>query len=146
MFDGSIRIDPVVKNGLTQGVEKIVQDETQPQSRLPGFYTLPAPERKAVISRQALLSDLESECLAKDGALGQELSDTFIENSIGSFELPLGIATNFRINQADVLVPMAVEESSVVAAAVMGLSSPVPAGALPRQYRASHDRTNSNIQ
>ncbi len=55
--------------------------------------------------------------LAGDGALPLTLADSMIENVIGRFELPLGVATNFQINGKDYLIPMAVEEPSVVAAA-----------------------------
>ena len=55
--------------------------------------------------------------LVGDGALPLNLADGMIENVIGRFELPLGIATNFQINGKDYLIPMAVEEPSVVAAA-----------------------------
>ena len=55
--------------------------------------------------------------LVGDGALPLTLADGMIENVIGRFELPLGIATNFQINGKDYLIPMAVEEPSVVAAA-----------------------------
>jgi hydroxymethylglutaryl-CoA reductase len=54
------------------------------------------------------------------GALTGELVDVFIENGIGAFSLPLGLATNFRVDGRDYLVPMAVEETSVVAAASHG--------------------------
>ena len=53
-------------------------------------------------------------------ALTGELVEVFIENGIGAFSLPLGVATNVRVNGRDVLVPMAVEETSVVAAASHG--------------------------
>ncbi|NJK32374.1 MAG: hypothetical protein HC927_08170 [Deltaproteobacteria bacterium] len=51
------------------------------------------------------------------GALGAEAADHMIENVIGCLALPMGVATNFRINGRDYLVPMCVEEASVVAAA-----------------------------
>ncbi|MCB9229378.1 MAG: hydroxymethylglutaryl-CoA reductase, degradative [Deltaproteobacteria bacterium] len=89
-------------------------------SRLPGFFSLPARERMSVTARFADLNDQEATALHSYGALSQELTDIFIENSIGTFSLPLGIATNFKVNGRDVLVPMAVEESSVLAAASHG--------------------------
>ena len=55
--------------------------------------------------------------LGGDGALPINVADGMIENVIGRFELPLGVATNFKVNGKDYLVPMAVEEPSVVAAA-----------------------------
>ncbi|MEM7290008.1 MAG: 3-hydroxy-3-methylglutaryl-CoA reductase, partial [Pseudomonadota bacterium] len=55
--------------------------------------------------------------LLQGGALPADLADGMIENVIGTFELPIGVATNFTINNCDYLIPMAVEEPSVVAAA-----------------------------
>ncbi|HKC04310.1 MAG TPA: hydroxymethylglutaryl-CoA reductase, degradative, partial [Patescibacteria group bacterium] len=53
----------------------------------------------------------------KNGGLDLESADKLIENSIGLYNLPLGVATNFRINGVDYLIPMAVEEPSIIAAA-----------------------------
>ena len=89
-------------------------------SRLPGFYSLPACERISVAAKVAKLNTHDQSSLNNFGAMSPELADTFIENAVGAFSLPLGIATNFVINQKDVLIPMAVEESSVVAAASHG--------------------------
>tara|TARA_B100000927_G_scaffold288240_1_gene282511 strand:- start:168 stop:1451 length:1284 start_codon:yes stop_codon:yes gene_type:complete len=55
--------------------------------------------------------------LSGDGALPINVADGMIENVIGRFELPLGVATNFKVNGKDYLIPMALEEPSVVAAA-----------------------------
>ncbi len=89
-------------------------------SRLPGFYELSIVERLAVVSRAAGLVESERHHIGQFGSLSGELADVFIENAVGTFALPLGVATNFLINGADVLVPMAVEESSVLAAASHG--------------------------
>lgn len=89
-------------------------------SRLPGFYDLGLRERAEVISKSTNLNPEEVEQLTMFGNLGPELVETFIENSVGAFGLPVGIATNFQVNGGDVLVPMAVEETSVVAAASYG--------------------------
>ncbi len=89
-------------------------------SRLPGFYELPITERQKVIQASAALSDQEREALSNFGVLKPELVDVFIENGVGVLSMPLGVATNFKINGRDVLVPMAVEETSVVAAASHG--------------------------
>ncbi len=86
-------------------------------SRIPGFYKLPVEERINKVKEFADLTDEEVELLKKFGALDKETADHMIENVIGTFPLPLGIATNFLINGKDYLIPMAVEESSVVAAA-----------------------------
>ena len=70
-----------------------------------------------MIARAAQLSPEQSASLAGVAALPLPTADGMIENVIGRFELPLGIATNFQINGRDYLIPMAVEEPSVVAAA-----------------------------
>ncbi len=86
-------------------------------SRLPGFHKLPIEERIRIVKEFAGLSDEDVGILTKTGALGLEVADRMIENVIGTAELPLGIATNFLINGKDYLIPMAIEEPSVVAAA-----------------------------
>jgi len=86
-------------------------------SRLPNFRALTPTQRLAHIAQAAGLSEAEARLLADAGALGLDLANGMIENVIGTFQLPLGVAGNFRINGRDVLVPMAVEEPSVVAAA-----------------------------
>ncbi len=90
---------------------------TNRSSRLPGFYRLPWAQRR---QRLVELGWLEPEDLAALGGaqgLTPELADTMIENVVGVFGLPLGIATNFVVNGREVLVPMAVEEPSIVAGA-----------------------------
>lgn len=86
-------------------------------SRLPNFRALAPAERLAHLARTVGLTDDEAARLADPGALPLPLADGMIENVIGTFQLPLGVAGNFRVNGRDVLVPMAVEEPSVVAAA-----------------------------
>ncbi|MFY1910762.1 hydroxymethylglutaryl-CoA reductase, degradative [Achromobacter xylosoxidans] len=86
-------------------------------SRLPNFRALTPAQRLAAIADAAGLTPDERQQLAEPGALGLDRADGMIENVIGAFELPLGVAGNFQVNGRDVLVPMAVEEPSVVAAA-----------------------------
>lgn len=86
-------------------------------SRLPNFRALTPAQRLAHVAQAAALSEQEAQLLGRPGALGLELADGMIENVIGTFEIPLGVAGNFRINGRDVLVPMVVEEPSVIAAA-----------------------------
>ena len=90
---------------------------SQKNSRLPGFYKLTASERADAVAAWANLTDAEKTMLAGDPGLTLALADQMIENVAGVFGLPLGIAANFLINGRDVLVPMVVEEPSVVAAA-----------------------------
>jgi len=86
-------------------------------SRIKGFYKLSLQERLEKVAEFAGLTDEEKELIAKNGALPLDVADRMIENVIGTFELPLGIATNFLIDGKDYLIPMAIEEPSVVAAA-----------------------------
>jgi len=86
-------------------------------SRIPGFHKLPIEERTKILKDFADLSDEDIEVLKKTGALSLDLAERMIENVVGTLELPLGIAANFLINSRDYLIPMAIEEPSVVAAA-----------------------------
>ncbi len=86
-------------------------------SRISGFHKLPPEERLKLVKNFAGLSDEEAKMIGDCGALEQSKVDIMIENVIGSIMIPLGIATNFQINGKDYLIPMATEESSVVAAA-----------------------------
>ncbi|MEM2075610.1 MAG: hydroxymethylglutaryl-CoA reductase, degradative [Zestosphaera sp.] len=86
-------------------------------SRLPGFHKLSIRERVEKLREVAGLSDSDVELLTREGTLPLEIADKMIENVVGTLSLPLGIATNFLINGRDYLVPMAIEEPSVVAAA-----------------------------
>ncbi len=84
-------------------------------SRLEGFYKLPPHQR---IERLAELTGLDSHdfSVLETGGLTIEQADQLIENVIGLYALPLGIAANFTINNRDYLIPMVIEEPSVVAA------------------------------
>ena len=86
-------------------------------SRLAGFYGLPLEKRIERVSRWAELSEAETEVLR--GAMGLDLqrAEQMIENVTGLYSLPLGVAANFVVNGRDVLVPMVIEEPSVVAGA-----------------------------
>lgn len=85
-------------------------------SELPGFYKLSPEERLKIVKEFADLTEEEVEIL-KEGLLPLDQANRMIENVVGIMPLPIGIATNFRINGRDYLVPMAIEEPSVVAAA-----------------------------
>lgn len=82
-----------------------------------GFYKLSMEERREVLKKSTALTDDEIMTVASTGGLPAETADHMIENVVGGYTYPLGIATNFRINGRDFLVPMALEEPSVVAAA-----------------------------
>jgi len=85
-------------------------------SRRPGFYKLPPQERLEEVKGAVGLDEEEAASIWGEG-LSIEQADKMIENVIGRFEFPLAIATNFLIDDRDYLVPMAIEEPSVVAAA-----------------------------
>jgi hydroxymethylglutaryl-CoA reductase len=84
-------------------------------SRLSGFYKLTLEERQRYVADWAELSEAQVAALTGGLALGQ--ADKMVENVAGTYALPLGIATNFVVNGRDVLVPMVIEEPSVVAGA-----------------------------
>jgi hydroxymethylglutaryl-CoA reductase len=85
-------------------------------SRIPGFYRLSVAERRRRVA-EACGVTVEDLAPLDSGGIDLATADSMIENAIGQFSLPLGIALNFRIDDTDYLVPMAIEEPSVVAAA-----------------------------
>src|SRR5207248_4339812 len=85
-------------------------------SRLPGFYKMKMAERLRRLAEQLELSRDELEGLGESATLPVANADAMIENAVGVLGLPVGIGLNFLINGEDVLIPMAVEEPSVVAA------------------------------
>src|SRR5512132_3032940 len=85
-------------------------------SRISGFYNMTMDERRAQIVDAGALAP-ESLLPFNTGGLSPEAADHMIENVIGLYTLPLGIALNFQVNGRDVLVPMTLEEPSVVAGA-----------------------------
>lgn len=86
-------------------------------SRLPGFYKLTMPERIEKLAETYELSVEDVEMLRSQGALTLVQADKMIENAVGIYSLPIGLGLNFMVNGKDYLVPMAIEEPSVVASA-----------------------------
>lgn len=86
-------------------------------SEFSGFYKLPVSDRVKFVKEFASLTDEDEALLRQTGPLSLDLANRMIENVITVLPVPLGIATNFLINGQDHLVPMAIEEPSVVAAA-----------------------------
>jgi len=86
-------------------------------SRLPGFYNLSLEERLQRLAAAGDLSPQDLDALSGRAGLSLEQADHMIENVVGLHALPLGVALNFVVNGREVLVPMAVEEPSVVAGA-----------------------------
>lgn len=86
-------------------------------SRIAGFYNMKLEERLKIVKEWAQLSDNEVATILNFGNLDQRLAESMIENVIGAMSYPFAIAVNFKINGKDYLVPMVLEEPSVVAAA-----------------------------
>ena len=86
-------------------------------SVISGFYKLSPKERLAIVKDFAGLTDEETRLLQETGSLTIDVADHMVENVIGVFPEPLGVAVNFQVNGKDYLIPMATEEPSVIAAA-----------------------------
>ncbi len=86
-------------------------------SRLPGFYKITVLERRALVSDVTGTDMAEMERAFEGGGLDADTADKFVENVLGTYALPYGVALNVRVNGHDYVVPMVVEEPSVVAAA-----------------------------
>lgn len=82
-----------------------------------GFYKKSVEERQKILADKFNLTDEEQKLLKKSGALDLKIADRMIENVVGTFPLPLGLATNFVIDGKEYIIPMALEEPSVIAAA-----------------------------
>ena len=100
---------------------------TRQSSNIQSFYKLDANERLRQLQQFAKLTDEEVNAL-RIGGLGFDRAERMVENVVGVFPIPLGIATNFLINNRDYLVPMAIEEPSVVAAASHAAKMARPTG------------------
>jgi len=84
-------------------------------SKVSSFYKMSIEERIDFVKKFSDLSDEEADLFSSP--LDIEIADRMIENVLGTFELPIGLAVNFLINEKDYIIPMITEESSVVAAA-----------------------------
>ncbi len=93
------------------------ESNATPSSRIKGMRDMEPDARLKAVSQAAGIDASAVEALSDAPALALHVANGMIENVIGTFELPLGVATNFKVNGRDYLVPMAVEEPSVVAAA-----------------------------
>jgi len=92
-----------------------------PDSSISRFFEKSRKERLDIVASFASLSDEELDILQSDkGGISFDKADKMVENAIGTFSLPLGIATNFKINGKDYIIPMVIEEPSVIAAASKG--------------------------
>lgn len=86
-------------------------------SKISGFYKQSPQERLKIVSEFSGLTEEESSSIGATGALSLDAADRMVENLIGVMEVPMGVAVNFLINGKDYLIPMAIEEPSVIAAA-----------------------------
>ncbi len=86
-------------------------------SSISGFFEKSRKERLDIVAKFANLTASERKTLEESGGIGFDQADKMVENAVGTFSFPLGIATNFIINKKEYLVPMVIEEPSVVAAA-----------------------------
>ena len=86
-------------------------------SRFPGFYKVTVNERRALVGEATGAGMDEIERALHHGGIDAEVADKFVENVLGTYALPYGVALNVRVNGHDYVVPMVVEEPSVVAAA-----------------------------
>ena len=86
-------------------------------SILPSFRELDVPARRRLLAEICALPEAELHASLDDGGLTLPTAERMVENAVGTLALPFGVALNFQINDTDYLVPMAVEEPSVIAAA-----------------------------
>jgi hydroxymethylglutaryl-CoA reductase len=86
-------------------------------SKISGFYKHSPEERLKIVSEFSGLTEEEASSISATGSLSLEAADRMVENLIGVLEVPMGVAVNFMINGKDYLIPMAIEEPSVIAAA-----------------------------
>lgn len=106
--------------------KRVIEVMIMKTSRLPGFYKIDVEGRRRILKNFANLTDEEIKLL--DNGLEISLVDKMVENAIGTIQIPLGIAVNFRINGKDYLIPMATEEPSVIAAASHAAKLALPDG------------------
>jgi hydroxymethylglutaryl-CoA reductase len=86
-------------------------------SEFSGFYKLPVADRVRLLREFVGLSEEETSLLQKPGAIDLDVVNRMVENVIGVIPVPMGVAVNFLINGKEAVVPMAIEEPSVIAAA-----------------------------
>jgi hydroxymethylglutaryl-CoA reductase len=97
-------------------VSKVFPDPNPPTSRIPGFHRLRIEQRIECVSSFAGLEQRHRKQLEAPSNVDAHLADHMVENMVTTIAIPVGIATNMKVDGRDVLVPMATEESSVIAA------------------------------
>lgn len=120
-----------------------------------GFSKLNRQERFARLREMGALSQDDIDYLRQGGITQPDLAEKWIENVIGYFQLPLGIATHFYIDGKDYVIPMAVEETSIIAALSKSakwikqcgtITTGIIGNALIGQIQIAHVRDWNNIQ
>jgi len=91
--------------------------DSQPNSRIAGFYDLSLDQRDALLIERGVLSPDDLATLKNTAGLSLEAAQHMIENVVGLYALPIGLGLNFQINGRDIIIPMVVEEPSIVAGA-----------------------------
>jgi len=94
-----------------------MEKSSNKSSKISGFYKLSPQERLKIVTEYSGLTEEEASSISATGSLSLEAADRMVENLIGIMEVPMGVAVNFLINGRDYLIPMAIEEPSVIAAA-----------------------------
>ncbi|MDP3742435.1 MAG: hydroxymethylglutaryl-CoA reductase, degradative, partial [Candidatus Micrarchaeota archaeon] len=92
------------------------------------LYKLKPSERVEKLVTAGVISPQEAQLLMREGSLAMETANRMVESVVGTFPIPLGIAANFRVNNKDILVPMAIEEPSVIAGATNAAKLSLPTG------------------
>ncbi len=93
----------------------VEQIDSEHSSRIPKFYEKSMPERRCVLSERLSLRSHDIDTFSPPFGLGEQTADIMVENAIGVFGLPIGVAGNFLVDGLPVIVPMAIEEPSVIA-------------------------------
>jgi len=106
-------------------------------SQYSGFYKLSIEERLDEVAEFAGLTEQEKQLLLNTGNLARDTADHMIENVVGGYALPMGVALNFLVNGRETLIPMVVEEPSVVAAASNAAKMARPTGGFFASYTGS---------
>lgn len=114
-----------IRKDVEQNIEKNSQDIENPfdgfssdtENPFEGFSRLSREERYQRLLDLNYIGKLEFDFLMNEMPMDSGLSDHFIENAIGSYKMPVGVAVHFNINGEDKVIPMAVEETSIIAAA-----------------------------
>ncbi len=108
------------ENDVSEAVAKAKRERSdvdRPGSRISGFYRMSLAERLNLLVERGIIDEQDAALLRGAGSgLDVEVANQMVENTIGVLELPLGLGLNFKVNDRDYLVPMAVEEPSIIAA------------------------------